>query len=213
MNTVAYLKQIYDFGEPIFVDRIRIGRKSKNAIKEDLYRATKKGLIYRKRKGVYYFKSDREFDPGITFEQILESRYIKDDLGLPGFEEINRYGYITGFAFLNMIGLTNQVPMQIDIVTNNIKSKKRTIRNGMQVAVIRKAKEIINNTNWRAFQFFDMFYILTVEDIKRNREFLIDYMKKNISSFMFSHCLQLYGDKIADKMTAGGITIYEYTRR
>ena len=48
MNVVNYLKETYGYSVPIFLRDIRIGRKSKTAIRKELSRAVQKGEIVRK---------------------------------------------------------------------------------------------------------------------------------------------------------------------
>ena len=47
MEIVQYLKDIYGYGTPIFLKDIRIGRKSKTAIRKELSRAVKDKKIIR----------------------------------------------------------------------------------------------------------------------------------------------------------------------
>ena len=53
MELVSYLKQIYGYDTPIFIKDVRIGRKSKTAIREEFYRATKRGDLSNDGPGVY----------------------------------------------------------------------------------------------------------------------------------------------------------------
>ena len=56
MDIVNYLTTIYGYNTPIFLKDIRIGKKSKTAIKEAFYRATKEGKMIRNSNGIYYIK-------------------------------------------------------------------------------------------------------------------------------------------------------------
>ena len=82
MNIVSYLKDIYGYGTPIFLKDIRIGRKSKTAIRKELSRAVKEKEIIRRSQGVYYFKENKELARELSFEAIVEKKYIKDDFGI-----------------------------------------------------------------------------------------------------------------------------------
>ena len=48
MDLVNYLFTIYGYDKPIFIKDVRIGRKSKSAIREEFYRATKNGKLERR---------------------------------------------------------------------------------------------------------------------------------------------------------------------
>ena len=54
MNIVNYLADIYGYDTPIFLKDVRIGRKSKTAVREMFYRAVKNGEMERKTSGVYF---------------------------------------------------------------------------------------------------------------------------------------------------------------
>ena len=55
MNIVSILKESYGYDVPIILKNIRIGGKTKEAIRKELSRAVKKGEIERYGDGVYYF--------------------------------------------------------------------------------------------------------------------------------------------------------------
>ena len=207
MNTIEYLKKTYGYDTPIFLKDIRIGRKSKTAIKQDLYRAAKNGQIKRETNGVYYFPNPDSYFPdnGLGFEEIVEKKYIRDDCGLPGYEDTNTYGYITGLNFLNSFGLSQQVPMTIEITTNNTSCKKGVYRmNGFE-AIIRKPKTKITSSNWRTLQFLDMFRLLSLDEVLVNKKKLNDYAKKYVGLNNLNEYLPLYSADTIAKVRKGGI--------
>lgn len=193
MNTINYLKETYGYGTPIFIKDIRIGGKSKSSIRKDLSRGVEKGLIVRKGQGIYCFKEEDSFVDGVTFEEILNKKYIKNDYGLPGLN-IDVYGYISGLSFLNQIGISQQVPAVIDIVTNNT-SCKRLFKLKNRVAILRKGKITINRFNYKALQFFDLFYYLDSEEVRENRKILVNYIQKNLTKVDFERYINLYPTK------------------
>ena len=210
MDTISYLKNIYGYDTPIFLKDIRIGRKSKTAIKQDLYRAYKKGEIKKEAAGIYYFENQQsEFpDEGIGFEEILESKYLYDFYS--DYPELDKKlfvkGYYTGHTFLNQIGISTQVPAIREITTNNTSSKKREITINGRTAIIRKPKIEINQSNWAILQFLDMFHFLTLEEVKANKRLLIDYIdKKFFLRSDLKRFIHLYGFSTVKKLTEGGI--------
>lgn len=207
MDTLTYLRNIYGYDTPIFLKEIRIGRKSKTAIKQELYRAYNNGDIQKKSEGIYYFKSDKEFGSGITFDKILECRYLYDDCNLPNVRKtLFVKGYYTGHTFLNQIGISTQVPAIVEITTNNTSSKKRTITINGRSAILRKPKIEITHTNWEILQFLDMFHFLTMEEVKDNKQLLINYIeKKNFIMEELKKYIHLYSFSTIKKLTEGGI--------
>lgn len=208
MNIVSYLKDIYGYGTPIFLKDIRIGRKSKTAIRKELSRAVKEKKIIRRSQGVYYFKENKELARELPFEDIVEKKYIKDDFGIKGLE-INTYGYYSGQTFLNMIGISQQVPAVLEITTNNT-SCKRIYHSGKYRAILRKGKTIINYSNYKALQFFDMISdFLTVEEIRENKELLSNYIKRFLNKNDFTNNIQFYSNRVTKIIVEEGL-IYAF---
>ena len=184
MNIVSYLKDIYGYGTPIFLKDIRIGRKSKTAIRKELSRAVKEKQIIRESHGVYYFEEEKEYSKIVTFEDIVTKKYIRDDFGIKGLE-INTYGYYSGQTFLNHIGISQQVPAILEITTNNTSCKRLIEINGRK-AIIKKTKTEINFQNWQILQFLEMFYLLDKDEVCDNKELLIKYIEKNFTKTDFT---------------------------
>ena len=203
MKVIEYLKEVYGYSVPIFLKDIRIGGKSKQAIRKELSRATNDGTIVRKTQGIYCFKEDEQYIDSVSFESIVEKKFIKDDYGIPGLE-LNIYGYYSGQTFLNQIGISQQVPAVVEVVTNNT-SCKREYSVGKRKALLRKGKIIINRFNYKALQFFDMFYLLDKEEVKEHYDLLFDYVRKHLSKSDFEQYIGLYSTRIMKLIVEGGL--------
>ena len=206
MNIVNYLTQIYGYDTPIFLKDIRIGRKSKTAIKEEIYRATKNGELERKSNGVYFIRSCKEFGSGVTFDAVLDKKFIHPIDVTPGFEELFVEGYYSGMTFLNRIGISEQVPAILEVTTNRTSSKKRFFTSGRSVAIIRKSRTEITFQNYKILQFLDMFHFVSLDDVKKNKEIIAEYMIKNhISKYQLNQYIGLYSVQTMKKIVEGGI--------
>lgn len=204
MNVVQYLKDIYGYATPIFLKDIRIGRKSKTAIRKELSRAVKSGEIIRRSQGIYYFKENDIFSPELSFQDIVTQKYIKDDYGIPGLD-LEIYGYYSGQTFLHMIGLSQQVPAVLEITTNNT-SCKRVFHSGKYQAIIRKGRTEINRINYRILQFLDMLSsTMSEEEIKENKDFLKEYINKNFTKKQFTEYIGFYSFRLLKIMTEEGL--------
>ena len=201
MNTISYLKEIYGYGVPIFLKDIRIGQKSKLSIRKDLSRGVEKGDIIRKGQGVYCFKAENEFNDSVTFEEIISKKFIKNDYGIPGLD-LDIFGYYSGLSFLNLIGISQQVPAILEVVTNKT-SCKRVFKIKNRSVIIRPSKIPVNRFNYKALQFFDLFYLLSDEEIKKHRVLLADYVRKNITRKDIELYLFLYPAKIINRVLGG----------
>ena len=207
MDLVNYLVSIYGYGTPIFLKDVRIGRKSKTAIREEFYRAYKRGDINRNGQGIYSIvKKDEELPIIASFEDILSKKFLCEKNVISGLEKLFVCGYYSGLTFINQIGISQQVPAILEITTNNTSSKKRyfTIRN--RVAIIRKSRTTITFQNYKILQFLDMFHFLEMDEVKENKQLLRDYIKRqNLTKFQFSQYIGLYGTKTIKKIVEGGI--------
>ena len=206
MDLINYLVNIYGYDTPIFLKDIRIGRKSKAAIKEEFYRATKKGLIKRKTNGIYYLKSDKEFGNGINFYDVIEQKYIYSSSIDWEAKELFVEGYYSGLTFLNQIGISEQVPAIPEITTNRTSSKKRYYVSMGSIAIVRKAKTQVTFLNYKILQFLDMFHFLTMDEVKENKQLIIKYVKDNcFSKYQFKEYIGLYGTETIKKIVEGCI--------
>lgn len=206
MNLVSYLEKTYGYDTPIFLKDVRIGGKSKAAIKQEFYRAVKNNKVEREANGVYYLKSDKEFGGIITFEKIISKKYLYTENIIPSFEDLFVEGYYSGLTFLNRIGVSQQVPAIIEITTNKTSSKKRFFTMSGRVAIIRKARTTITFQNWKMLQFLDMFYFLEMHEVIDNKELLKKYIKDNsLSKNQFTQYIGLYGMNTLKKIMEGGL--------
>ena len=206
MNIVNYLKQIYGYDNPIFVKDIRIGGRSKTAIREELSRAYKKGLIERESNGIYFLRSNKRFGSGVGFNQILDKKFIYADKIPDELKELYIEGYYSGLTFVNQIGISQQVPAIFEITTNKTSSKKRYFTSNGFMAIIRKGKVEINSQNYKYLQFLDMFHFVTLDEVKENKELICEYAKKiGFGKEVFRRFINLYGPKTMKKIVEGGI--------
>ena len=211
MKLVEYLKEVYGYDNPIILKDLRIGGKSKSAIRQELYRETKLGNIQSYGNGVYYFyRSKIDFlKPTLSIDKVLTKKYIKNGYDFDGFD-INRIGYFSGFTFLNQIGVSPQVPNFYEITTNNVSCNKRTIYvRGIKV-VLRKPKTEINHLNFKGLQFFDLFKIISWDDLKNEEkiELLKEYIIKNLNKNDLK-LLNLYPAETIKKITETSL-IYDF---
>lgn len=208
MNLVSYLKDLYGYGSPIVLKDIRIGGLSKTAIRQGFYRAEKRGELSRDGCGVYSLvdKTADGLSKVVTFEMILKKKFLLNKLYIKGLEELSISGYYSGLTFLNMIGITQQVPSVIEITTNRTSSNKSFYKALGRVAVIRKSKTEVTFENYKILQFLDMFHFLTIEEVKTYQKLLIKYINDNyLTRYQYSKYIGLYGTKTLKKLVEGGI--------
>ena len=171
-----YLKSNYKEGEPIFTDDIHIDGVNRPNLIQQLKTLSDNGKIIRIEKGIYYMPSKTRFgsSAGPAPETIARYKYISRN----GKTD----GYYSGNTFANMIGLSTQVPMKKEIVSNNVAAIVKHILIGQQAFVLRKSNVPITNENVRTLQLLELLKNLDDHiDIDRNeaREKLTYFIDKN----------------------------------
>lgn len=207
MKLIEYLENVYGYDTPIFLKDVRIGRKSKTAIKEAFSRAYKKGEIERNSNGIYYLKSHYgDFDGCVTINQIVEEKYIYDKNFFPALKELGVQGYYSGVTFQNQIGISQQVPAVLEITTNMTTSSKRLVKIGGFRVIIRKPKTKITYQNYKMLQFLEMFSFIPEYEVVRCKKQLVEYIRKNsLSKREFTNLVNLFSHQTLKKITEGGL--------
>lgn len=149
-NLYQYLIEKYKENEPFFLSDIQIEGMTGNNIRQQLKKLTDIGKIKRFDKGIYYLPKKSIFKSGTqpTLEKVLEYKYLQDNN--------KRCGYITGLLFFNQLGLTTQVPMQYEIVSNRATNNYRETTLAKSRVIIRQPKITVTENNYMALQFLDM---------------------------------------------------------
>ena len=65
-------------------------------------------------------------------------------------------GYYSGYTFANQVGVTSQVPVTIEIVSNEASAKVRDIEIKGQTIRLRKPKTTVTKENAKVLQFLDL---------------------------------------------------------
>ena len=140
----------YKENEPFFLSDIQIEGMTGNNVRQQLKKLTDVGKIKRFDKGIYYLPKKSIFKSGTrpTLEKVLEYKYLQNNN--------KRCGYITGLLFFNQLGLTTQVPMQYEIVSNRATNNYRETTLAKSRVIIRKPKINVTEKNYVALQFLDM---------------------------------------------------------
>lgn len=171
-----YLKNNYKESEPIFTDDIHIEGINRPNLIQQLKTLSDNGKIIRIEKGIYYIPSKTRFgsSAGPDPETIAMYKYIS--------RKGKTEGYYSGNTFANMIGISTQVPMKKEIVSNNVAAIVKHILIGQQAFILRKSNVPITNENVRTLQLLELLKNLDDHiDIDRNeaREKLTYFIDKN----------------------------------
>lgn len=151
MSTLyEYLTTIYQPNEPILLSDIKFGNKSNTNIRQQLKRLTDAGKLKRFDDGIYFLPKKTIFKSGsqINPEKILEAKYLK--------QKGQHCGYLSGLLFFNQLGLTTQVPMTYEVVSNKATTPYRQTSLGQSKVIVRKPRVPVSEKNYKILQFLDM---------------------------------------------------------
>lgn len=145
-----YLKENYEDGEPIFLEDINIEGMSRPNFRQQIKTLTDNGKIARYDKGIYYIPKNTRFRSasGPSPETVARYKYISR-LGRTD-------GYYSGNTFANLIGISMQVPMKKEIVSNNIAAIVREIPIGRQTFIVRRTNVPITEENVHTLQLLEL---------------------------------------------------------
>lgn len=90
------------------------------------------------------FKSGSQLPP----EKVLECKYLRD--------KDKRCGYVSGLMFFNQMGLTTQVPMLYEVVSNKATNEYRETSLAKSRVIVRKPKVPVTESNYKVLQFLDL---------------------------------------------------------
>lgn len=154
-----YLKANYELGEPIFISDIDIPNMTKVNMRYRLKKLTDDGKLCRFDDGIYYLPKINFLGDVVQLsaETIMMHKYIS--------RKGKTVGYYSGFTLANRMGVSTQVPMVEEVISNNAPALVREIMIDNQKFVLRKPVVQITTENVKVLQFLDC-----LKDIDRYAE-------------------------------------------
>lgn len=143
-----YLKEHYQDGEPIFTEDIHIKGMNRPNLIQQLKTLTDSGKIMRYEKGIYYIPRRTRFLSGPSPETVAQYKYIS--------RGARTDGYYSGNTFANMIGISLQIPMKKEIVSNNIAAVIREVTFGKQTFIVRRTNVPVTAENVHVLQLLEL---------------------------------------------------------
>lgn len=171
-----YLKGHYEDGEPIFIADIHIEGMNRPNFCQQLKTLTDNGKLVRYEKGIYYIPKQTRFrsSSGPNPETVAKYKYIS--------RGGKTSGYYSGNTFANLIGISMQVPMKKEIVSNNIAAIVREVPIGKQTFIVRRTNVPITDENVRVLQLLELLKNLDTyldDDYDEVREKIKNYTLAN----------------------------------
>ena len=145
-----YLLDNYKENEPIFLVDLQIDGMTRTNVRQQIKKLTDTGKVKRFDNGIYFLPKKTIFKSGsqLAPEKVLECKYLRD--------KDKRCGYVSGLMFFNQMGLTTQVPMMYEVVSNKATNDYRETSLAKSRVIVRKPKVPVTEKNYKALQFLDM---------------------------------------------------------
>ena len=205
-----YLLENYKPNEPIFLAELQIEGMSRANLRQQIKKLTDAGKVKRFDNGVYFlpkktiFKSGSQLPP----EKVLECKYLRD--------KDKRCGYVSGLMFFNQMGLTTQVPMLYEVVSNKATNEYRETSLAKSRVIVRKPKVPVTESNYKVLQFLDLLKDVDVYSEvtgKPLQERLYQYMSDaSLSLSEMEPYFSYYPDKLYKNLVETRV-IYNRTRK
>ena len=168
-----YLKKNYKENEPILLSAIQIEGMSNVNIRQQIKKLSDNGSIKRYDTGIYFIPKKSVFKSGsqLSLNDVIQYKYLQDETGV--------CGYISGIEFANQLGLTTQVPMKKEIVTNKATKDYRETTLAQSSIIIRRPRIKITEENYKILQLLDL-----LKDIDLLAEVTGDLLNEKLFSYM-----------------------------
>ena len=145
-----YLLANYKENEPIFLVDIQIDGMTRTNVRQQIKKLADTGKVKRFDNGIYFLPKKTIFKSGsqLAPEKVLECKYLRD--------KDKCCGYVSGLMFFNQMGLTTQIPMMYEVVSNKATNDYRETSLAKSRVIVRKPKVPVTEKNYKALQFLDM---------------------------------------------------------
>lgn len=145
-----YLLDNYKENEPIFLADLQVDGMTRTNVRQQIKKLTDTGKVKRFDNEIYFLPKKTIFKSGsqLAPEKVLECKYLRD--------KDERCGYVSGLMFFNQMGLTTQVPMMYEVVSNKATNDYRETSLAKSRVIVRKPKVPVTEKNYKALQFLDM---------------------------------------------------------
>ena len=182
----AHIEKTYAFNEPFLLRELydKFPHLKPGTIRESLRRLFEEGKLIKTKNGVYGLPNPNRIlkKAVMNAEDAVNKKYIISDDG-------KIIGYRSGFYIANALRLTTQTSSDLEIYSNAVSDKKRTITIKNMRVVINHARVKVTNDNYKLLQVLDLLI-----DFKKFSEYALIEAKEILCGYI--HGLNLSSDAI-----------------
>ena len=206
MEFFDYLVRVYGYNEVILSNEIYYDGYSVSWIKKKLKKLCDEEKIIRFEKGVYYIPTDTPLGKSrLDPKKVIIKKYINDGNKI--------IGYFSGMTFMNMLGLSAQMPNMMEIYTNNEPSRVREVPVGSQRVLLRRSRTVINSSNAATLSFLELMNFTDAGFYDADKKMIVAaFIEKNrITRKSISEYSPYFPDKAMRTLVESEV-IYDVTR-
>ncbi|MEG2273595.1 MAG: hypothetical protein RSC05_15125 [Acinetobacter sp.] len=196
-NFLNILKSRFGLNEAILLKEIL--QCFPDVAENTTYRRMKKALeektLIKAKKGVYYIPTTTRFGLStLSDATVIRKKYVADEDGV--------FGYYAGLMLENRLGVSNQIPGKLEIVTNKETNRSRRIQGfgGYKEIVLRKPRVPVNTDNVEALEFLDLITNTSISELDSNELASLKKCAKKITRSKLVKYTQYYPQKTAQKL-------------
>lgn len=151
--------------------------------------------LAKSRKGVYYLPTETRFGPStLSDADIIRKKYLSENGKV--------YGYITGLALENRVGLSTQMPGTLEIVTNQEARRSRSIKpfGGYREIILKKPRVPVNSNNVATLEFLDLMTYAPIDRLEADERQALKTLAANVDRTKMLEYVKYYPRKTAVKI-------------
>ena len=145
-----YIKSNYKEAEPIFFSDVHLNDVSKPALSQMFKSLCEEGRLIKYETGIYFMPkaSKLKSNVGPNADIVVRYKFVGRRGAL--------FGYYSGNALANRMGISTQVPRKVEITSNRMAARVREIEIGKRIFVIRHPVVSVTNENAGVLQLLEL---------------------------------------------------------
>ena len=201
---VERLRSKFGANQPIFTSEIleEMSDYSRPRVFQLLKKAEEESALIKFDKGVYYIPTETRYGKSlISVEQVVRKKYISNNGDV--------FGIYGGLQMQQSFRLTYQVPVSIEVVTNNETMRVRETKLKNRNIILRKSRYPITKENADAYTILELFSNIDinryVSDTLVQREILEFIRERKIRANDVYALIGSFPARVTKNMIKGGI--------
>ena len=172
-NLYRYLQKNYRENVPIFLSDLSVPNMKPTVVRQLLKKLVDDGKVKRFDQGIYFIprKTFFQSESMISIDDVIKKKYL--------IEGTESCGYLGGLLFANRVGVTSQVPMIYEVITNKATTDYRESQLANFRIIIKKPYAKVNTENVNVLQFLDL-----IKEITEVSELQGNELQKKLMSYM-----------------------------